>query len=85
MRLRKTDNFLEKFQKIILHISLYIEDIFDSKIVPKLQTSMCPQKICNMIFRKCGGGEGTKAVWIFSKNHPFFSTVVILPLQSAIS
>ena len=42
----KTDEFPEKFQmggrggsfpiqKIILQISLYIEDIFDSKIVPK--------------------------------------------------
>ena len=38
------------------------------KVYQNAQTSPCPQKICNMIIRKWGGGRGgvLKAVWIFS-------------------
>ena len=49
-------------QQIILQISLYNENLFDSKMVPKRADVNVSPKICNMIFRKWG------AVWYFSEN-----------------
>ena len=47
--------------KIILQISLYIEDIFDSKIVPKCADVDASPKHVHYVFRKWGGGlEGVK-------------------------
>ena len=78
----ETDEFLEKFQKgggqgvisgpkIILQISLYIEDIFDSKIVLKRADVDVSPKICNMIFQKWGGPELFRKLIRFSiAGHP---------------
>ena len=54
--------------KIILQISLYIEDIFDSKIVPKCTDVDVSPKICNyMNFWKWGGEGGQGLFGTFPK------------------